>query len=119
MLAKELKIKTLKKQREFIKEHVKNGDGSPDGDTSYIFIGYVYPEVIEYFHSEGINAEEIKSDILTAITGGRPIYLFTVGDVTLTEEEYQEAEAYNVEASDDASNDEVSDIIQALLRRRF
>ena len=43
MLAKELKIKTMKKQREFIKKQLSHVDTRNDGDTAYRYVGHIYP----------------------------------------------------------------------------
>ena len=118
MLAKELKIKTLKKQREFIKEQLSHGDVRRDGDTAYRYVGHIYPEVIAYFESEGFSVKKVESDLMTALTKGMPTYIFVVGDVKLTEEELQAAEAYETDADDDDSDDDVPDFIAALLGGR-
>lgn len=97
MLAKELKIKTIKKQREFIKKQLSHADTRKDGDTAYRYVGHIYPEVIAYFESEGFIVTKVESDMMTAMTKGLPTYLFVVGDVKLTEEELKEAEAYEPE----------------------
>lgn len=89
MLAKEIKIKTLKKQREFIEQEISTkGIQDNAGNTSYIYAGHVFPEVIEYFEKEGFIVEKVKNQQL-------PLYLFVVGDIKLTEEELKEAEAYD------------------------
>ena len=76
MLAKELKIKTLKKQREFIEEQLSLADTRKDGDTSYTFVGHIYPEVIKYFEEEGFVVTRVPhSDMLTAATKGTPVDL--------------------------------------------
>ena len=121
MLAKELKIKTLKQQREFIKEQLKQiPAGRKDGDTSYRYVGYIHPEVIEYFENEGFVVTRIKSDLLTAMAKGLPVYLFTVGNIKLTEEELKQAEEYEAETEDDDDADDedvVDDLIKELLDR--
>lgn len=118
MLAKELKIKTLKKQREFIKNQLSHADVRKDGDTAYPYVGHIYPEVIEYFESEGFIVTKVESDLLTALTKGMPIYIFVVGDVKLTKEEIQEAEAYELKSDNDDSDDEIPDFIATLLGSR-
>lgn len=118
MLAKELKIKTLKKQREFIAEQLSHVDTRGDGDTAYSYVGYIHPEVIKHFESEGFVVTPVKSDMLNVATKGKPVYVFTIGDIELTEEELQQAEAYEPEESDDDSDDDVPDFIAALLGGR-
>lgn len=115
MLAKELKIKTLKKQREFIQDQLSHANTRNDGDTAYRYVGHVYPEVIKYFESEGFVVTQVHSDLLSALVKGMPVYLFTVGDVELSEEELEQAEAYELETPDDDSNEEMPDFLKALL----
>ncbi len=93
MLAKELKIKFLRRQREFIEKQLSHAS-KEDGDTSYRFVGHVYPEVIEYFEKEGFIVTKVESDMLTMVTKGLPVYLFIVGDIKLSDEEMKEAESY-------------------------
>lgn len=115
MLAKELKIKTLKKQREFIQEQLSHADTRNDGDTAYRYVGHLYPEVIKHFESEGFVVTQVHSDLLSAMVKGLPVYLFTVGDVELSEEELEQAEAYEPEKPDDDSDEEMPDLLRALL----
>ncbi len=92
MLAKEIKIKTLRRQREFIEKQLNASKG--DGDTAYRFVGHVYPEVIEYFEKEGFIVTKVESDVLNMMSRGLPVYLFIVGDIKLSDEEMKEAESY-------------------------
>ena len=116
MLAKEVKIKTLKRQREFIEEKLmKISTSQNDGDSSYSYVGYVYPEVIKYFEDEGFVVTPVKSEMVTAMAKGRPVYLFTVGDIKLSEEELKQAEEYEVEVEEDEDKDDLPDFIRALL----
>lgn len=101
MLAKELKIKTLKKQREFIKRQLSHADIRNDGDTIYSYVGHIYPEVIKYFEAEGFIVTKVESEMMTAITKGMPTYIFVVGDIELTEDELKEAEAIEISEEDD------------------
>ena len=103
MLAKEIKIRTIKQQREIIKEAINNiASYKGDGDSAYIYVGHVYPENIEYFKSEGFEVTKLESDLLIAFAKGMPVYLFTIrDDVVLTEEEMQQAEAVNIQEQED------------------
>ena len=96
MLAKELKIKTLKKQREFIEKQLTNRvKFEEDGNASYSYIGCIYPEVKEYFEKEGFEVTLVNSDMALAMSRGVPVYVFTIkDDIKLSDEEMQEAEAY-------------------------
>ncbi len=93
MLAKEIKIKTIKRQREFITEQLASTVNREDGDCAYTYVGYIYPEVIQHFKSEGFTVKPVESDLMLAMTKGVPIYLFTVG-IGLSEEELKQAEEY-------------------------
>ncbi len=94
MLAKELKIKTLKQQREYIKEALfKIPDAREDGNICYPYLGNVYPEVVKYFEAEGFNVTEHNSEQQLALTQGIPVWIFTVSDdLDLSEEEMKQAE---------------------------
>ena len=108
MLAKENKIKTLKIQREFIKRQLAQIPiQSRDGDPSYTYVGHIYPEVIKYFENEGFVVTLVESDILTALTKGKPVYLFTVGDIELSEEELKQVEKYEETDNEDRRFDEI------------
>lgn len=113
MLAKELKIKNLKKQREFIKMQVTRKGKSKDGDITYRYVGEIYSEVIADLKNEGFIITKVESDLLTALSGGLPTYLIT-GNVKLTEEELKEAEAYKVD-EDEETMDMDSDLIRQML----
>lgn len=115
MLAKELKIKTLKKQRKFIKDQLSHADAGNDGNTAYRYAGHVYPEVIKYFESEGFVVTQVHSELLTALANGMPVYLFAVGDVELSEEELEQSEAYEPETPDDDFNEEMPDFMKDLM----
>lgn len=94
-LAKDVKIQNLLVQRDYIASQLKSTKENPreNGDTSYIYIGHVFPENCDYFRREGYNVVTIKSDLLTALVHGRPVFLFTIGnDVTLTGEDLKLAQ---------------------------
>ena len=103
MLAKEIKIMTLKRQREFIEKQLRQITmDRDDGDSSYSYVGYIYPEVIKHFEKEGFVVTLLKSDMLLVATRGLPMYLFTVGDIPLSKEEMKQAEEYKpVEKQED------------------
>ena len=118
MLAKEIKIQNLKRQREFIKAQLSKMLNSPreDGDPAYRYVGQVFPEVIDYFSKEGFKVELItSSDSLAAATKGMPVYLFTISEsVILSEEELKRAEEveYN---PDDEEMSSIGDIMSSFL----
>lgn len=95
MLAKEVKIKTLKKQREFIKKRLTDADNT-GGEVGCVYEGYVYPEVIDYFRNEGYEVVKVEQDKETVLTIFQvPFYYFHISDdIKLTEEEMKQAEEY-------------------------
>lgn len=108
MLAKELKIKTLKRQREFIEEQLSHGYGRDDGNTAYRYVGCMYPEVIKYFEDEGFIVERIESDNLPNMIQGLPVYLFTISDIKLSEDELKEAESIEIKIEDEDEDEDDS-----------
>lgn len=102
MLAKEMKIRNLKKQREYIRKGLENvATLQDDGDCSYVYVGHIFPEVVSYFESEGYRITQVESDMLLTMTRGLPINLFTIGDIKLSEEEVKQAEEYEWEKDGD------------------
>lgn len=98
LLAKEIKIQTIRKQREFIRKQLLETKKNKDGDTAYCYVGHIFPEVIKYFEKEGFTITKVQSELLSAMTKGVPVYVFTIDDlVKLSEEELQQAEAYDYE----------------------
>lgn len=102
MLAKEIKIKNIKKQREFIESQLRKVSKlNTDGDISYTYIGYIFPEVQKHFVKEGFKINQYMSDFIAASTNGKPINLFTIkDDVQLSDAELEEAEK-NFETEDE------------------
>ena len=102
MLAKEIKIKNLKQQREFIESELKCLSLFPrnDGDPSYLYIGNLFPEVSEYFEQRGFDVSQVmtldgSSEVLTDT--GYPVYLFTISDeLILNGNELKEAEEVEI-----------------------
>lgn len=94
MLAKDLKIKNIKKQREFIWYHLERMcEANKDGDVTFPYLGTVYPEVIKYYEDEGFVVTKVQNDELSARNQGVPVYLFTVSErITLSDEELERAE---------------------------
>ena len=96
MLAKDIKIKTILRQRAFIAEQLLQSGESKnrDGDPAYQYSGHIYPENIEYFENEGYDVTPVKSDMLTAMLKGLPIHIFTPKeDIELGMNDMQDAEA--------------------------
>lgn len=121
MLAKEIKIRNLKKQRNFIeKDLLKVMSLREDGDVVYYYRGHLFQEVKEYFENEGFNVERIDppGKLASILGGGMPVYCFTLKDIELTEEELEQANAYEPEnseeedAAEDAETEEgVDDVV--------
>lgn len=64
MLAKEMKIRNLKKQREYIRKGLEDvATLQDDGDCSYVYVGHIFPEVVSYFESEGYRITQVESGI--------------------------------------------------------
>lgn len=99
MLAKELKIGNLKRQREFIKKQLEYLRDHPreDGNTTYRYTGYLFPEVIEYFKKEGFSVLRANNDMLETMNGGNPVNLFIPSmGISLSEDEKEEAEKVEI-----------------------
>ena len=114
MLAKELKIQNLKRQREFIKSNVELMIKEPDkdGDTTFVYVGHVLPEVITYFEKEGFCVEKVSAG--TIETRYLPAYLFTISDQTILNED-EEKTAEKVDCS--CESGELGEELEAFLKR--
>ena len=113
MLAKETKIHNLILQRNFIKTHLKCLN--KDGDPTYRYLGYIYPENREYFEREGYDIDTSTSIEALKITGGFHLNIFTPSDlILLTSEEETSSEAIareiaNISGDIDSILDELLD----------
>lgn len=96
MLARDIKVKSILKQRSFIKNGLSLVHKHKDGDPSYPYAGHLYPENKQYFEDEGLTVRKEDSEAIKATTNGLPIWVFTPNDmvITLTEEEMEEAKKY-------------------------
>lgn len=104
MLAKELKIKNIKKQREWLKKHLlETIANQEDGDCTIIYIGQIFPEVIKYFEDEGFIVTPINTERILAQHKGMPTYRFTIGDIVLSKEELNQDEEYELSEEDKKS----------------
>ena len=103
MLAKDTKINTLIIQRDFIESRLRCiGE---DGDSSYRYAGYIYPENRKYFEEEGYDITTITSIEALQITQGLPLNIFTPSDeITLTEEEELISETIAIEIANASGN---------------
>ena len=94
MLAKEIKIQNVKKQRTFIEHQLtENSVVNKDGDISYSYVGYLFPEVRKFFENKGFVITDFISNEIAVHTQGRTIHVFTLSDeLTLSDEDWEEAE---------------------------
>lgn len=97
MLAKEIKIANMRKQQEYIERGLKKLLENEDGSSSFPYIGPIFPEVRAHFEGEGLTVREVHSDLLLALTRGRPIYVFSACDIELSKDELNEADNYRPE----------------------
>ena len=98
MLAKELKIKTLMKQRKYIEDMISNTQYNVDGDTSIVYVGKIYPENLAYFNAQGYAVDTYSSDDILKSAGGRPINLIYISnEVRLSKEEIERSQEINKE----------------------
>lgn len=93
MLAKDVKLNNLKTQREFIKNKILEAKLQENGNPSYIYEGYIYPENVDYFEKEeGFDILLFDTERMIIATRGKPVYLFIPKKLQLTEEELKQAE---------------------------
>lgn len=106
MLAKIIKIANIKKQREFILDQLLTiSEENTDGDISYLYTGYLFPEVRSYFESEGFKIEDFFNEADAFSTDFRTHHLFTICDhVKLDDNECNEAENFDYSTDDDYLN---------------
>ena len=100
MLAKEIKIKNLMVQRKFITEQLKLRLENPcmDGDSTYNYIGYIFPENIKYLEDEGFSITK-SSYVFNGRTGNFTLvsyYIHPSDNITLSEKEIAESEKIKV-----------------------
>lgn len=99
MHAKEQKIHLLMIQRRFLEGRIDEcAMKSEDGDPSWRYIGYIYPENIEYLNNLGYDVTPVNNELLTAKAGGRSVYLIapkeTFGNIAISDEDLKKSEAY-------------------------
>lgn len=108
MLAKELKIKHLKEQREIIEKGLIRSKGC------YIYVGEIFPENIEYFESQGFEVSIIAVEMLEALRGGKTTWLISIdSELKLSEEEMKQAEEYVKEETSAANA--LADFLKSLV----
>lgn len=132
-LAKESTITNLMRQRVYIEMKLNDRarDIDPDksiyeqfkdddmaGDPSYTYIGYVYPQNIEYFQAEGFDVKEIHPQDGFALTRGKPVFLFTPSPtIKLTRKEMEQSEEEVLEGEYPATQEEEDDFVMNLFGR--
>ncbi len=95
MLAKELKISNYWKQRNFIERKLKALLLDKIGDACFTYHGYLFPEVRQYFESEGfrISMPSEENYALRAKNNGRFTYFFyPKDDIVLSEEDVEKSQ---------------------------
>ena len=129
-LARQIKITTLMRQRDFIELRIndRSRDINPDksvdeqfkdedycGDPSYTYVGYVYPENVRYFQAEGFDVQEIHPQDGFAITRGHPVFLFTPSaTVQLTQKELAQSKEESLGGAMPATQEEEDDFVTRL-----
>ena len=93
MLAKDIKIKRLKRQRDFIEMHLQNMVYRDIDEGIFTCLGMVYKENIVYFQKQGFIVQQMRLRSEEGIT--YEAYAFIPEDVELTPEELQQAENYD------------------------
>ena len=93
MVAKEVMIANIKRQKDHIMKLAKEAKLSEDGDPSFCYAGYIYPDVKRYFEvNEGLVFKEVHSDHLTAKYFGRSVWCIMPQDkIELNDEERKQA----------------------------
>lgn len=109
MLAKELKIKALLSQRDYIKERLENSLYEEECSICFVYVGEVFSENIKYFENEGFVVTKLSSGNFELIYGGIPAYLFTVADMELSTEELLQADLFYDEGLVLGESDELED----------
>ena len=97
MLATDIKIAGLKRQKDFFKNCFKKLQKSPriNGDSLIVYKGHLYPETMTYLITEGFTIKRFDSDVILASTGGYPIYHIFVDNIKLSASEQTKADTVN------------------------
>ena len=108
MLAKIIKIANIKKQREFIeKQLIELSELNEDGDISYLYTGYLFPEVRSYFEMEGFKIEDFFNETTAPSARFRTHHLFTISDeLKLDDDDWNTAENFDYNQEDLSSGSE-------------
>lgn len=88
MLAKEIKLANIKKQKDVIEAGLRELLSNPIGRLEFKFVGDVCPEVVSWFEAEGINARKVTVPELIAKNDGLPTWIFSAVAVEIPEEEW-------------------------------
>ena len=97
MLAKEIKIRNLIRQRDFIKEQLDLT--LLNGNAAVSYVGEVFLENFEYFTEEGLTVRKLDSERILAENMGMPIYVFSARNADLTPKELEKAESYDLKTA--------------------
>ena len=98
MLAKELKIKTLERQKCFIEGMLRESAEKEDGNVCISYVGDIYEENIKYLEDEGFYIYREISSAAMAVTRGVPINIITINEnrVKLNLTEIEESKQENL-----------------------
>ena len=101
MLAKDLMINSLNRQKLFIINRITAMTINPsrDGETSIRYIGEIFPQVRKFLEDEGFVITCCGRFPIGHKLGGYPLNLITIKDFSLTEEELEKAESVEVDSS--------------------
>ena len=88
MLAKEIKLANIKKQKDVIEAGLRELLSNPRGRLEFKFVGDVCQEVVSWFEAEGINVRRVTVPELIAKNDGLPTWIFSAVDVEISEEEW-------------------------------
>ncbi len=112
MLAKDITLKNLKRQRDFILGQISQmkDENLGDAPSYYRFVGHVFPQVLEYLEKyHNIHGEFAGYNIGTSnpVTLGAPIYIF-YPKTPITDKELEEIGFFDpyVEENDEDDFDE-------------
>ena len=76
-------FKNSDEQKELIVQKLKSAWERSSGDITYVYIGEISPEVIEFFQNNGC---EIETPELLKFMSRLPVYQFSITDVKLFED---------------------------------
>ena len=115
MLASEIKATNILRQREYIERMLEELKGNDDGDMCFPYVGVICPENLTYFGMQNVRVCKSDNQFLSALTGGRPIYIISVDEAEVTDDELKKAmeESQQAKSSEAPAQSEDSDAFNA------